>query len=173
MNGARSTFMRTGYWLTALAAAVLLAASPGTVSAQTITIDSVTLSPTTVDEGSEATATVKFTVTAGTDDEVADADVTVGFAWDETGLTTSPTGTNVTDASFSGLTDDETENTAIVSVAAIRGGSKRQYTATRTFRVNHDLDAEGGQFKLGATVSEWVDCHGRCNAGHDRHVQNR
>ena len=30
MNGARSTFMRKGYWLTALAAAVLLAASPGT-----------------------------------------------------------------------------------------------------------------------------------------------
>ena len=27
MNGARSTFMRKGYWLTALAAAVLLAAS--------------------------------------------------------------------------------------------------------------------------------------------------
>ena len=30
MNGARSTFMRKGYWLTALAAIVLLAASPGT-----------------------------------------------------------------------------------------------------------------------------------------------
>ena len=34
MNGARSTFMRKGYWLTALAAIVLLAASPGTASAQ-------------------------------------------------------------------------------------------------------------------------------------------
>ena len=30
MNGARSIFMRKGYWLTALAAIVLLAASPGT-----------------------------------------------------------------------------------------------------------------------------------------------
>ena len=36
MNGARSTFMRRGYLLTALAAAVLLAASPGTASAQSI-----------------------------------------------------------------------------------------------------------------------------------------
>ena len=34
MNGARSTFMRKGYWLTAFAALVLLAASPGTASAQ-------------------------------------------------------------------------------------------------------------------------------------------
>ena len=32
MNGARSIFMRKGYWLTALAAIVLLAASPGTAS---------------------------------------------------------------------------------------------------------------------------------------------
>ena len=38
MNGARSTLMRKGYLLTALAAAVLLAASPGVASAQTPTI---------------------------------------------------------------------------------------------------------------------------------------
>ena len=36
MNGTRSTFMRKGYLLTALAAAVLLAASPGIASAQSI-----------------------------------------------------------------------------------------------------------------------------------------
>ena len=35
MNGARSTFTRKGYWLTALAAAVL-AASPGTAYAQSV-----------------------------------------------------------------------------------------------------------------------------------------
>ena len=35
MNGARTTYMRRGYLLTALAAVVLLAASPGTASAQT------------------------------------------------------------------------------------------------------------------------------------------
>ena len=36
MNGARSIFMRKGYWLTALAAVVLLAASPGTALAQSV-----------------------------------------------------------------------------------------------------------------------------------------
>ena len=35
MNGARTTYMRRGYLLTALAAAVLLAASSGTAYAQT------------------------------------------------------------------------------------------------------------------------------------------
>ena len=34
MNGSKSTFKRKGYWLTAFAAAVLLAASPGTAQAQ-------------------------------------------------------------------------------------------------------------------------------------------
>ena len=160
MNGSRSTYMRKGYLLTALAAAVLLAASSGTAWAQSVTIDSVTLSPTTVDEGGEATATVKFTVMAGPtaidNDVVADTDVTVGFAWDDTGLMTGPRATNADNTSFSGLTETESENTEFVSVAAIRANSKRQYTATRTFRLNHDLDAENGQFKLGVTVSNWA-----------------
>ncbi len=38
MNGVRSTYLRRGYLLTALAAAVLLAASPGTASAQRVSI---------------------------------------------------------------------------------------------------------------------------------------
>ena len=38
MNGSRSTYMRKGYLLTALAAAVLLAASSGTAYAQRVTI---------------------------------------------------------------------------------------------------------------------------------------
>ena len=38
MNGSRSTFMRKGYLLTALAAAVLLAASSGTAYAQRVNI---------------------------------------------------------------------------------------------------------------------------------------
>ena len=38
MNGARTTFMRRGYLLTALAAAVLLAASVGTAEAQRVSI---------------------------------------------------------------------------------------------------------------------------------------
>ena len=39
MNGTRSIFMRKGYWLTALAAIVLLAASPGTAQAQLTSTD--------------------------------------------------------------------------------------------------------------------------------------
>ena len=158
MNGVRSIFMRKGYLLTALAAAVLLAASSGTAWAQTVTIDSVSLSPTTVDEGGEATATVKFTVTAGAaDDVVAVPNVTVGFAFDlgSPALTSSPRATNAVEANFTGITDTESESQEFVSVAAIRAGNKRQYTATRTFRVNHDLDAENGQFKLGTEVSGW------------------
>ena len=42
MNGARTTFMRRGYLLTALAAAVLLAASVGTASAQSVSFSSTT-----------------------------------------------------------------------------------------------------------------------------------
>ena len=53
MNGARSTFMRKGYWLTALAAIVLLAASPGTASAQVEVTG-----PDEVTEGETATYTV-------------------------------------------------------------------------------------------------------------------
>ena len=68
MNGARSTFMRKGYWLTALAAIVLLAASPGTASAQ------VKITGPDRPEGwrpppwmrvAEATGRMKPTVTAG------------------------------------------------------------------------------------------------------------
>ena len=42
MNGARSTFMRKGYLLTALAAAVLLAASSGTALAQSVSFSQTT-----------------------------------------------------------------------------------------------------------------------------------
>ena len=52
MNGARFTLMRKGYLLTALAAAVLLAASPGTASAQSVSFSSTT---GTVMEGITAT----------------------------------------------------------------------------------------------------------------------
>ena len=56
MNGARTTFLRRGYVLTALAAAVLLAASPGTALAQTPSVDFETHSGT-VGEGATATST--------------------------------------------------------------------------------------------------------------------
>ena len=47
MNGVRSTFMRRGYLLTALAAAALMAASPGTAAAQNRTGITITGPPRT------------------------------------------------------------------------------------------------------------------------------
>ena len=65
MNGSKSTFKRKGYWLTAFAAAVLLAASPGTAQAQVeIT------GPDEVTEGETATYTVA--IKGFIDDQVAD-----------------------------------------------------------------------------------------------------
>ena len=59
MNGARSTYMRRGWLLTALAAAVLLAASSGTALAQNTTGITITgPSNNTVNEGGTATYTV-------------------------------------------------------------------------------------------------------------------
>ena len=86
MNGARSIFMRKGYWLTAFAAAVLLAASPGTASAQlTIT------APETVDEGESVTmaVTLKGFIPAAVDidedgviqDNEANAQFNVTVTW--------------------------------------------------------------------------------------------
>ena len=166
MNGARTIFRRKGYFFTALAAAVLLAASSGTAWAQrSIKINSVSLSPTAVDEGGEATATVKFTVQAGpatteagVNDVPADPEVAVGFEFHIEGLgDSSPRATNAENRNFTGITNDPEQSQEFVSVAAIRAGNKRQYTATRTFRANHDLDAETGQFQLGATVTGWSD----------------
>lgn len=57
MNGARTTFMRRGYLLTALAAAVLLAASPGTVLAQGPSISFGSSSGTLAENASVAATT--------------------------------------------------------------------------------------------------------------------
>ena len=66
MNGARSTFKRKGYLLTALAAAVLLAASPGTASAQSPSIGFVGSSGTVAESASgEKKTLLMVTVRAG------------------------------------------------------------------------------------------------------------
>ena len=95
MNGARSTYMRKGYLLTALAAAVLLAASSGTAWAQVNGVVShgeggvlITM-PSKVTEGETATINVSVmgTVDATTTTETT---VTLTFA----GGTQEPKGTN-------------------------------------------------------------------------------
>ncbi len=166
MNGPRSTFKRKGYLLTAFAAAVLLAASPGTAWAQvnnnnagTIKIDSVTLSPAAVAEGDTATATVKFTVentsTHAEATTIAADEVRVGFAFVGASSSNSARYTNATAADFTGLTDNPAENMEFVDVLATRLDASRQYTKTHSFRVNHDLDAETDRFKVVAFVDGW------------------
>ncbi len=163
MNGARSTFMRTGYWLTALAAAVLLAASPGTAAAQaTLEIDSLKLATTTVEEGAEATATLKFTVTAGdaeADLVEVDDDVTISFAYViGSDLETDTEATNAIPASFSDLSTSLSDGTAQVTITVdeLAAGASESYEVEYTFGLNHDSDAEDGQFMLTGTVADWA-----------------
>ena len=60
MNGVRSIFRRKGYLLTALAAAVLLAASSGTAYAQQLANVVITIeAPRSMPEGGDATITVR------------------------------------------------------------------------------------------------------------------
>ena len=87
-----------------------------------------------------------------------DNNVTATFVINTTGdtpndvaaINSGPTATNAAADDFTGLTLPKT-----VTIAALRAGQKRQYTATRTFSVRHDLDAENGQFKLGVIVGDW------------------
>ena len=83
MNGARSTFMRKGYWLTALAAIVLLAASPGTAQAQLTATDDFGEGgvkvevPKTVTEGNSATITISASADVAVDTSESDRTVAV------------------------------------------------------------------------------------------------
>ena len=82
MNGVRSIFRRKGYLLTALAAAVLLAASSGTAWAQDkLTGVTVSLSaPRSVGEGGDAVITVRgeaMVVPTDNGDMATDRTVTV------------------------------------------------------------------------------------------------
>ena len=151
MNGVRSTFMRKGY-LTALAAAVLLAASSGTAWAQgTVSMESVTLSSPTVNEGGEATATLKFKVTAG-DDGVAAGRISVGFGY-HLGTGTTEIGNNSANTAaeaddFIGLGTDLNDNLVPVAISRLSAGNERNYTVTHPFVLGHDLDAEDERFRL-------------------------
>ena len=163
MNGVRSIFKRKGYLFTALAAAVLLAASSGTAYAQlTIT------APRTVNEGESATVTVTlkgFIPVGIAQDTVGDPveanpafDVTVG-AWDIAPSATATSPTTIGEATGEGvdistglnapgaLTFNISENDTLRRVS---------FSETKTFVVQtlQDLDAEDEDFTwdFGQTV---------------------
>ena len=131
MNGARSTFMRTGYWLTALAAIVLLAASAGTASAQiTAKVDK------EVAEGDSVsiTFTAKATIEPGDDAGsitvvVGHADTTAGASHEGEDVVGNP---GTAELRFPAGEDDEdgAEN-KLVTV-----------TGTAVLQTTHDPDAE-------------------------------
>ena len=137
MNGSKSTFMRTGYWLTALATAVLLAASPGTASAQ-------------------------ITVTGPADDEVAEGAAAVYTVEVEGFLQKESQGGTITVA----LTTPTPDGGEAVDIATEQGSrlsvefsylsteddaNPVRFSKTATIRVQttHDPDAEDEDFMLG------------------------
>ena len=148
MNGARSIFMRKGYWLTALAAIVLLAASPGTASAQ-VTITGP--DKDTVNEGDTAVYAVEvkgfiapnasageFSVTLTS----VNPDTTTGATTGETTDVSQNLGNEFTVAVPAGQT-----GAGAVAIAFNRAGSISVTT-------NHDVDAEDEDFTLSFTLDE-------------------
>ena len=149
MNGARSTHMRRGYLFTALAAAVLLAASSGTALAQ-VTITA----PATVDEGDSATVsvTLKGFIAAATGTEVGDA-----VAADTATVTAaiSPGST----AATGGEAEDISTQLGLEATFQIPENATTNavpFTATRTLSVQtlHDVDAENELFDWSFTAGQ-------------------
>ena len=138
MNGARSTFMRKGYWLTALAAIVLLAASPGTAQAQLTATDDFGEGgvkvevPESVTEGNSATITISASADVAVD--ASQRTVTVEVVLAAAG--TDPDTREAQDASFN------------------PGGTMT--TVVLNFPANDQNEAENAEPKIGVVVSKTI-----------------
>ena len=155
MNGSKSTFKRKGYWLTAFAAAVLLAASPGTAQAQVEVTG-----PDSVTEGDTATynVAIKGYIQAG--ENATTATVTLGTPAPDP----DPTAT-------AGEADDISTSLGLIVTFQIpdgpdAGADPVAFSSSGVIRVQtlHDLDAEDDNFTLqfsmtagGLTVGEAGD----------------
>ena len=148
MNGVRSIFRRKGYLLTALSAAVLLAASSGTALAQ-VTVTGPAMNK--VAEGGTVTyaVAVKGYAQPGAVEETVTVTLTATAAGSE-------------DAGTQGELADLSENVArtfTVTVPAVAaaddGGVARAFSSTGSIRVQtlHDLDAEDEEFMLGFVLT--------------------
>ena len=148
MNGVRSIFRRKGYLLTALSAAVLLAASSGTALAQ------VTVTGTAMNKVAEGgTVTYAVAVKGYAQPGAVEETVTV---------TLTATAAGSEDAGTQGELADLSENVArtfTVTVPAVAaaddGGVARAFSSTGSIRVQtlHDLDAEDEEFMLGFVLT--------------------
>ena len=146
MNGARSIFMRKGYWLTALAAIVLLAASPGTASAQVEVTG-----PDEVTEGGTATYSVSvkgYVQPAASEDEVV-----VTLATPTAGGTTATAG-EPADLSTNVTLEFRVDTPAGPAVGDGVVGSAFSATGTIRLQTLNDLDAEDEVFNLTFSVTD-------------------
>ena len=167
MNGVRSTFMRRGYLLTALAAAALMAASPGTAAAQNTSGITITgPANNTVNEGGTATytVTVRGYVDAHIDTDT-DGVVDAGEAGAANSLTVS-LGTPTSDSEPVGTTGDDADLNSNAHVLSVTFNTPPNpstanpllFTQSKTISVAtlHDNDAEDEHFTLTFDVSAGV-----------------
>ena len=160
MNGVRSIFRRKGYLLTALAAAVLLAASSGTAWAQTVTVDSIVLSaPQRVAEGGDATITVTGRATVEPDAPATARSVTVEL--ELAPAEKSAVGGVTAEYDQGGQVDDAaivSNPDVILTFGANTGTLNRERVATATVvvRTNDDGDAENEVVAVTGTLTNTV-----------------
>ena len=159
MNGARTTFMRRGYLLTALSALLLLAASAGTASAQSTGITITGPAQNTVGEGGTATYTVTVRGYVGpADSSTTPPTATNPGSFDVT--LNAPTGeaagtaTAGEVAATAGDPSDLNTNLQVLSVSfdppANSSTVRRLFTQSKTISLPtlHDNDAEDEHFTL-------------------------
>ena len=164
MNGARSIFMRKGYWLTALAAIVLLAASSGTAYAQLTTT-----APKTVEEGDSVTmaVTLKGFIPAGTVRENDQADpVQANETFDVTVTWSIPAGV-ATDTVTPGEEGEGVDISTVLNTPGVITFEIEEndtldrvpFSETRMFTVQtlQDVDAEDEAFLWSFSVISNVD----------------
>ena len=154
MNGARSNFMRKGYLLTALAAAVLLAASSGTALAQ-VTVTGPAMN--TVNEGDTVTlnVSVKGYIPAAPNADNAhpadEASLTVGVPTGAAGVAPVTQGEIDTANAGSDISANQRKLSVTFNIPMNATTSRVAFSATGTLSVvtTHDNDAEDEFFNWG------------------------
>ncbi len=144
MNGARSTFMRKGYWLTGLAAIVLLAASSGTALAQSVGFSRTSI---TVEEGASSE------MDTGAPQIV---DINIGGLVIAEGATTNTGGLGVLTLAHD--SEDTAVNDATARVWLVLEGSTALAEASHTD--SNDNDDMDGLVALGPTTELNYDKNG-------------
>ncbi len=168
MNGARSTFMRKGYWFTALAAAGLLAASPGTTLAQgTLGIKSVKVdaanSAGAVAEGITTSVTVTLTGKV-TGNDPATVTVTHGATADASSTLGVNDSGELTNGKGNAEYSDEVNPKDLLLASPTVSINVGQDSGTITLLVNDDLDAVDEAYAIRAELMVLGDITGDTDA---------